>query len=358
MQLLGKTRSFFMAEQLRATAFRQEFYEPPTVSQQIVDDVTSYLGEYRFEVPEFEYRLGIEKGRIVDPNTGDLMTSKAAKAIEIRRKDGLKTSREEAELEGLIKIEDQLKDNPFGSVIWFSPPGPPDEGYGQYGFGYVGKRKGNLLEMTAIRLEVPEMIDFNRATRALWEEEGYQSPEELLSSPKVLNIDAAGVREFIHGVFEIKESDGNDIFRRALEKMRGVIVAFAGIQDREERQKALYVLENLAIELKARYQRGEDNIAYMAEYRSYNLVAFMAREDYTTRPPVVAGSCGASGRVESNDIFKNIGLFGNSLSISNEEWFTCPKCHYKADGPVGDTCPGCGLTKEAYVEESGADVCA
>ena len=340
------------------TAFRQEFYEPPTVSQQIVDDVTSYLGEYRFEVPEFEYKLRIEKGRIVDPNTGDLMTSKAARSIDLRRKEGLKTSREEAELEGLIRIEEQLGENPFGTVIWFSPPGSSDEGYGQYGFGYVGKRKGNLLEMTAIRLEIPEMIDFNRATRALWGKEKYQSPEDLLRSPKVVNIDGAEVKEFIHGIFEIKESDGNDVFRRALEKMRGAIVDFAGIQDGEERQKALYVLENLAIELKTRYQRGEDNVVYMVDHRSYNLTVFMAREDYTTRPPVVAGSCGASGRAESNDIFKNIGLFGNSLSISNEEWFTCPKCNYKADGPVGDTCPGCGLTKEAYVEESGTDVCA
>jgi len=341
-----------------AIAFRQEFYEPPTVSQQIVDDVTSYLGEYRFEVPEFEYKLGIERGRIVDPNTGDLMTSKAAKAIEIRRKDGLRVSREEAELEGLIRIEEQLKDNPLGTVIWLSPPGPSDEGYGKYGFGYVGRRNGNLLEMTAIRLENPEMIDFNRATRALWGEVGHQSPEDLLRSPKVLNIDAAGVKEFIHGVFEIKESAGNTVFRRALDKMQGAIVAFAGIQDRQERQKALYVLENLAIELKARYQRGEENLVYMTDRGGYSLAAFMGREDYTARPPLVAGSCGSSGRSESNDIFKSIGLFSDSLSISNQEGFTCPECGYEAHGPIGNTCPGCGLTKEAYAKKAGVEVCA
>jgi rubrerythrin len=344
-----------MIEQ-ESMAFRHEFYEPPTASQQIIDDVTSYLGEYRFAVPDLDYKLGLEKGRIVDPNTGELMTSKAAKAIELRRKDGLKTSREEAELEGLIGIEEQLRENPFGTVIWFSPPGPADEGYGKYGFGYVGKRIGNMLEMTAIRLEDPSLGDFNRATKALWREERYQKAEDFLRSPRVINIDAIKVKEFIHGAFEIGESSGNDVFRRALNKMRGVIADFAIIEDNQERQKALYVLENLAIKLKAEYEQEE--VTYIADYRNYDLRAFMISEAYISKPPVVAGSCGSTGRVESNDIFKSIGLFGDSLSISNEEWFTCPKCHYKADGPIGDTCPGCGLTKEAYAKESGAEACA
>jgi hypothetical protein len=43
---------------------------------------------------------------------------------------------------------------------------------------------------------------------------------------------------------------------------------------------------------------------------------------------------------------------GNGGS-DTQEWFTCPKCRYKADGPVGNQCPGCGLTKEQYVEETG-----
>lgn len=42
------------------------------------------------------------------------------------------------------------------------------------------------------------------------------------------------------------------------------------------------------------------------------------------------------------------------VNVNNQEWFTCPKCSYKADGPIGNSaCPGCGLTKEAYLEETG-----
>lgn len=36
-----------------------------------------------------------------------------------------------------------------------------------------------------------------------------------------------------------------------------------------------------------------------------------------------------------------------------DEWFNCPKCSYKANGPVGNSCPGCGLTKTQYAQESG-----
>ena len=48
-------------------------------------------------------------------------------------------------------------------------------------------------------------------------------------------------------------------------------------------------------------------------------------------------------------------IFGDSLSprLASQEFFTCPKCPYKASGPIGNKCPGCGLTKEAYSEESG-----
>jgi hypothetical protein len=36
------------------------------------------------------------------------------------------------------------------------------------------------------------------------------------------------------------------------------------------------------------------------------------------------------------------------------EWFKCPKCTYKANGPIGDgPCPGCGLTKEEFAAETG-----
>ncbi len=40
--------------------------------------------------------------------------------------------------------------------------------------------------------------------------------------------------------------------------------------------------------------------------------------------------------------------------LSGKEWFKCPECPFKANGPIGEgPCPGCGLTKERYKEDSG-----
>lgn len=47
----------------------------------------------------------------------------------------------------------------------------------------------------------------------------------------------------------------------------------------------------------------------------------------------------------------------NLFEDGDQEWFSCPKCSYKADGPVGNTCPGCNLTKEEFAAEEGVVVC-
>ena len=96
----------------------------------------------------------------------------------------------------------------------------------------------------------------------------------------------------------------------------------------------------------------------MDEYKAMPLKLLALKYGYM--PPVVVGSCGATGS-NSNNIFTNNyeklmkTLFGN-------EWFECPECGYKADGPVGNSCPkdrgGCGLTKEKYAKESKEPICA
>ncbi len=92
----------------KISAFKHEFYEKATDGQ-IRDDIVSYLAEYRFEVPEYRYSFGIVEGQLVDPNSLEPMTVKAKKAIDIRKKHNLGTSREEAELEGLSILEVQIK---------------------------------------------------------------------------------------------------------------------------------------------------------------------------------------------------------------------------------------------------------
>lgn len=328
-----------------ASDFNTEVYKRAS-REQIIDDLTSYLGEYRFEVPEFDYKLSFVNGKLADPNTLEPMSVLGARAIEEKRKIGLKTTREEAELEGLSSLEQQIKDNPFGTIVWFSYPGAKEDGYGDYGFAYVGKRApGHQLLMTAIRLEQPKISDFNSATSVLWGKNDYQSAEDFLKSPKVLDIDVEKIKEFIRSAFQIKDEANKNIFKKVSEKLHGAMEEFARIVQTgtyNERIKALFVMENMAIKLKTGL-----------EIIIPKLKTAMKIWEFTQTPPKVAGSCPIS---QSNRLF---GSFSPVPELSgNQEWFTCPKCNYHADGPIGNTCPGCGLTKEKFAKENPAQICA
>lgn len=351
-----------MVEQ-KSLAFRHEFYEEAK-KHQIRDDLVSYLGEYRFAVSEYNYRLGIANGILVDSNTGEQMSLKAKKAIGIKKRNGLNTSREEAEFEGFINLEKGLSERPFGTVVWFSPPGPSEEGYGDYGFAFVGRRNGNELEMTAIRLEKPAISDFNKAANVLWGEKGYKKAEDLLRQPMVIDISLGKIKEFIHGNFEVQDEKSKTVFAKALEKLGGIIEEASLIIKNgtlEQKQKAFHTVENLAIELKERLESIlKENVVFMLDHGMSKLSTFMDIDRYTNKPKLVTGSCGSTSSknvLNSSNVFNKLSSLSNLLSLTEDnEWFTCPKCSYKATGPVGDECPKCHLTKDEYAE-SGAEVC-
>lgn len=299
-----------ISQRSEAQAFRHEFYKGAT-KRQIEDDVVSYLAEYRLEVPEFNYTLDLIDGNLVDPASGESMLDKAKKAIEIRDQDGLNSSRERAELEGLVSLTDQISENPNGTVVWFSPPGKEEDGYGKYGFGYVGKVNGNVLEMTAIRVDDPQMTDFNSAKDALWGGEGFETAEDFLRSPKVIDIEADKVKEFIHGNFEIKNKEGSRVFERIRGNLSSVINEYAQVAldgTEEEQHLALHVIENLTIELKKKYESeyAKGNVVYLTDYQVPTLAQALLVKRYIAPPPKVKGSCGSTGKTESNDILRSI----------------------------------------------------
>lgn len=302
------TRS--ISQRTEAQAFRHEFYKCAT-KRQIEDDVVSYLAEYRLEVAEFNYTLGLTDGNLIDPASGESIVDKARKAIQVREQDGLNSSRERAELEGLVSLTDQITENPNGTVVWFSPPGAEEDGYGKYGFGYVGKVNGNVLEMTAIRVDDPQMIDFNKAKDALWGGEEFLVAEDFLRSPKVIDVEANKVKEFIHGNFEIKNKEGSRVFERIRSNLSSVINEYAQVAlvgTEEEQHLALHVVENLTIELKKKYESeyAKGNVVYLTDYQVPTLAQALGIKRYITPPPKVRGSCGSTGKIESNDIFRNI----------------------------------------------------
>jgi len=68
--------------------------------------------------------------------------------------------------------------------------------------------------------------------------------------------------------------------------------------------------------------------------------------DAVAERPGCAGGGSSKQAIAVGSVNPRLGIVGGS-----QEWFNCPKCEYKADGPIGDICPGCGITKEEYALE-------
>jgi hypothetical protein len=94
------------------------------------------------------------------------------------------------------------------------------------------------------------------------------------------------------------------------------------------------------------------------ESEEYQRIAAFVNRHGRDRVEEVRAGCGNSGGFSlSIPPEKAPFLFNSVAQFSNKEWFKCPECRYNANGPIGNTCPGCGLTKEEYAEESGAEMC-
>lgn len=350
-----------MVEQkIRSDAFRIEY--KPNISENVLfDDVVSYLGEYRFNLQKYSYNLAFKEGKLRDPHREEPMVDLAKRAIDKKFWEGRPSDREKAEKEGFVSLDAQLKFAREGdAVIWASPPGPKEEGYGDYGFIYIGNVVGNnadkTVSMTAIRVENPTIEQFNKAMKLFTgEETEYKTAEAFLKKPKVKNekLEEGYVDALLGMSFSFKPNpQDREKFKKAIHRMYPLIADFVHLPNNEKR-KALNVLENYALHLIGQSDSKKENIIYI-KTAEVNLRIKDMIGDFGYEPPKVAGSCGSTG---SKDGFTSSNLFtkGSSLNSLSEdqEWFHCPKCSYKADGPIGNQCPGCGLTKEAYAEETG-----
>lgn len=347
--------------------FRLEYGEK-VPDQALINDVISYLGEYRFSLPKFSYGLKFSNGRLKDPCKGDSMRDIAQKALERRMIDKKSISREKAEAQGIVNLDSQLefaKDN--DTIVWASPPGPKEEGYGNYGFIFVGNiRSDSLTEkkinMTAVRIENPKIEQFNQAMYLFTgEKTNYKTAEEFIANPKVIggNLNEDYTDALLGMSFSFKpNAKEQEKFDHIIQRMFPLISEFVHSaknpwKSKQEKLKELYSLENYALELKREYGQsltGRGNI--IVDFKSALKLPDIVGE-YGHEPPKVAGSCpsSSSSSLTSSNILSNKSLLNDLLG--DQEWFHCPKCGYQADGPIGDTCPGCKLTKEEYAQETG-----
>lgn len=361
-------------EVVGSKAFNLE-YEPQVMEERLRDDIVSYLGEYRFQLQKYNYSLEFSGKTphemfLRDAKTGIPMRVTAKRAILERRLRGEPTHREEAEERGIESLDRQLLGAKDGDAIfWGSPPGPKEQGYGDYGFIFVGKvsKKNNTqatISMTAIRVEHPTIEQYNRAMTLLTGTPfEYKIPEQFLKSPKVGKpIESAFIDKVIGVCFNQKiQKEKDPVFDFVVDKMKPVIdefIQFVKFGTREEKITAFHALENYALDLKKKKSETEQ-VVYLSDRKTItDLQGLVALYGY--RPPSVLGSCGATGDIKSSNIFNTFTTLKNALE--NNEWFTCPKCNWQADGPIGNgPCGGCGLTLSQWMEEakkSGEKVCA
>lgn len=354
------------AENRGFNAFRIE-YKPEISKQVLIEDIISYLGEYRFNLPNYNYRLDFADGQLIDPNRRESMADLSQRAIDIKNRQNKSSSREQAEKIGFQKLDRELEQAKTGdTIIWMSPQGPKSEGYGDYGYIYFGKVEGDghekKISMVAKRVDESTIEQFNQAREVfIVDDLRFQKAEEFLASPMVLkeNTSEAYVDSVLKKIFTFKPSEKvQQIFEKVIENSGSLITDLVALIKNpwkaiQEKIKGLHSLENFVVKLRKDYEsEGNENLIYVKSFgndlRIKDIVGSFGHE-----PPKVAGSCGStsSNSLNSNNIFNSLSSL-NSLFNENE-WFQCPKCGFKADGPVGNTCPGCGLTKEVYAEETG-----
>jgi hypothetical protein len=327
-------------------AFRQE-YQPTVNEQALRKDIESYLGEYRFALPKYDYQLVYSDGHLQDPLTDEPMIEKARRAIQRRTHEWKNTSRERAELEGISFLDQWLKlPTSQHSIVWLSPPGPETDGYGDYGFVYIGaigktEQDNKTIDMSAYRVTSPSLTQFNVFASQLVGHTDYQNAEGLLSMPMIVNETKDNLEEVLSLYFNYApDQNRNKDFDSAIFKLKPHIDKFikmvrAGAAKNELR-RVFDAIENYAIDQQA----------------PFNITFEKLRINYSFPPPQVKGSCGATGGrglTSGSDILRG-GSLSEILSPKNEP-FKCPNCHQESHGPVGNQCPHCKITKDEAVKK-------
>jgi len=102
-------------------------------------NITTYLGEYRFNQAIDDYCL-IFEGGLRGKHETELLATQIKRSIARKKELWKKTHREEADLSGVLSMEKQLTTSQEGDfIVWASPPEPESNEYGNHGFIYVGR---------------------------------------------------------------------------------------------------------------------------------------------------------------------------------------------------------------------------
>lgn len=342
---------------------------PGVTDEDFRQQIVSYLCEYRLSIPEFSYDLFYTRDAqgafgLSDKEGGELLRYKAQRAVLERQMRSDPIHRELAEEYALSKLDRDLAMAREGdSVVWISPPGSKDEGYGDYGFVFHGTVDGqSRLGMKAVRIDGQTVEDANAfISDVLGEKVEKKDADEFLAEPFVLPFSLhptllhAKLRE--HFGFTASKED-QEIAGKVIEDLREPINDFVAMRSSvsaEQKIKALYSLENYALERKEYYKERKDHlerVIYPAVERERrpNLAGLLLTHSH--EPPKAAGSCGSTGStsIMSNNPLSFMSSLASMLGEVNTETGgldeAC-KCMNKSDNHYH--CPGCD---KKYADET------
>lgn len=301
-----------MGEQLQyakrdSDAFALEYHRRRAANA-IRTDLESYLGEYRFQIHRYDYELIYSDGHLRDIHEGESLIDKTQRAIEKRLVFRKSFSREVAEHKGIAYLDKTLQNAKLGDIIlWASPPGSKEDGYGKYGYIFKGvidrsDGHGNHIRMSALRIDREELDAYNGViNETIGAPIFFRNTEDFLANPFVLHSVRKDPEMVILEKFGQKLDVGNrfDFSMQILSPLvKEFIRAVKLGLPKDELRKIFYSIENLALQIK------ENTLPmdYRTLVRTMLLDApGLIAQFGSHRAPFAAGSCGGT-EDESNNI--------------------------------------------------------
>ncbi|MDP3988580.1 MAG: hypothetical protein Q8P80_05565 [Candidatus Levybacteria bacterium] len=310
-------------------------------------------------------RLRVENGVVYPENDNEAFINMVRRGRDYRRIYGnqIDFKREDAELAGQEEVIEVLSDAKTKEGTMFlsiSPKGKEGSSYKHNFFDiFILESRGGEKYIEIKRYSSPLLIDefVNKFTEITGVETLSADDAFFLSHPIKLEQDkrfncAGGVAEFMGKDNHFMSEE--DFKRQILSKCQFLIDAYKNAlyqnpNDAENQELIYKAIQNKADEVNG------GNLIFPADVPQALIVAEINRLGNQKVRQVSTG-CGFSGGSKSGVLNALEKLFENKLlqnpfrvSDFKEEWFQCPKCSYKADGPIGGTtCPGCHVTAEEF----------
>lgn len=303
----------------------------------------------RFNVLTSTFNYEIKDGELWGENMNEPALDSFKRGRDYRRIYGnsIDYDREDAEVVGFSKIQQMLNEERV--VLSISPKGGEGSTY-QHNFYDIFTIKNGKVE--ARRYSSALNIDEYQKLLSL----EYKTPEEFLENPIDISGRFASIDDVHESLHKDHKTTSDEIFYNFIIPGTSYIrkqLLQAYYEGDEEAQEYWFNAHiNAAEEIKEWASQISENDVFVNKLEH-------TEEDYDRlakqKVKEVGTGCGTSGGFKKNGRSPfSVSEFGNSEGES--KWFTCPDCNFEANGPIGNTCPNCGLTKEKYAE-SAEEVC-